>query len=153
AAPTPPPTIEKVRAEFVADAAAFTKLKPEQVIDKCTVHNTGMKDEWEAWEKASPMTDERIKKFYKQTQNYIFDLGGWHLWDPNKFKSDYAFIDELRKRGVKTVLDFGGGAGFNSIPLAQAGFDVTLADLDSVTLQFAQFRAKRHNVKMSYWKS
>jgi 2-polyprenyl-3-methyl-5-hydroxy-6-metoxy-1,4-benzoquinol methylase len=62
--------------------------------------------------------------------------------------------EEMRKPGVKPrVLDFGGGVGFNAMILAQAGFDVTLADLDSVTLSFAKFRAERHGVKMKYWKS
>jgi 2-polyprenyl-3-methyl-5-hydroxy-6-metoxy-1,4-benzoquinol methylase len=51
------------------------------------------------------------------------------------------------------VLDFGGGVGLNSLMLARAGLDVTLADLDSTSLKFAQFRAKRHDQKLKYWQT
>jgi 2-polyprenyl-3-methyl-5-hydroxy-6-metoxy-1,4-benzoquinol methylase len=146
------PAVQADRREFIADVMAFTHQTNEAVVDKL-VHNTGMKTEWEAWEGSGAMTDERIKQFYKQTQNYIYDLGGWHLWDLDKRTSDLALVDELRSKGVKSVLDFGGGVGFNSLILAKAGFDVTLADLDSVTLKFAQFRAGQHGVKMKFWKT
>jgi 2-polyprenyl-3-methyl-5-hydroxy-6-metoxy-1,4-benzoquinol methylase len=58
-----------------------------------------------------------------------------------------------RKHRPKNILDFGGGVGLNAIPLARAGFDVTLADLDSVTLDFGAFRAKRHDVALKIWKT
>jgi 2-polyprenyl-3-methyl-5-hydroxy-6-metoxy-1,4-benzoquinol methylase len=146
------PAVQSDRREFIADVMAFTHQSNEAVVDKL-VHNVGMKTEWEAWEGSGAMTDERIKQFYKQTQNYIYDLGGWHLWDLDKRASDLALVDELRAKGVKSILDFGGGVGFNSLILAKAGFDVTLADLDSVTLKFAQFRAQQHGVKMKFWKT
>ena len=156
-----PADVQEERRDFIADVMAFTKLPGDQVVAKL-VTNTGMKQEWEAWEGSGAMTEDRIKAFYKQTQNYIFDLGGWHLWDLEKRESDRAMPDELRK-GLPAelqkpgahprVLDFGGGVGFNSLILAQAGFDVTLADLDSTTLAFAKFRAERHGVTMKYWKS
>lgn len=142
----------KEREDFIVDTMAFTHQTRAQVVDKLE-HNTGMKDEWTAWEKAGPMTDARIKDFYKQTSNYIYDLGGWHLWDLQKRESDLALVDYVRKLGAKNVLDFGGGVGFNALLLAQAGFDTTLADLDSVTLKFAKFRADRHDVKLKLWRS
>ena len=37
--------------------------------------------------------------------------------------------------------------------LARAGFDVTLADLDSYTLKFAEFRLKKHKVPYKVWKT
>ncbi len=147
------PALDKDREAFIVDAMAFTGLTREQVIDKTVVHNVGMKEEWAAWEKQGPMTDERIKQFYKQTTNYIYDLGGWHLWDLQKRESDLALVDQLKAAKVKNILDFGGGVGFNSLLLAQAGFDVTLADLDSQTLKFAAFRAERHGIKLKFWKS
>jgi S-adenosylmethionine-dependent methyltransferase len=41
------------------------------------------------------------------------------------------------------VLDVGGGAGHQSFPLAQAGYDVTLLDPSSAMLNKAQQRLKR----------
>jgi 2-polyprenyl-3-methyl-5-hydroxy-6-metoxy-1,4-benzoquinol methylase len=149
----PDPALEREREEFLVDTMAFTHLTREQVIDKTVVHNTGMKDEWAQWEKAGPMTDARIKEFYKTTSNYIFDLGGWHLWDLEKRESDLAMVQQMKFIGAKNILDFGGGVGFNAIQIAQAGFDVTLADLDSVTLKFGAYRAEKHGVKLKLWKS
>ena len=160
AAPQAPPqgsapadaALERDREDFVTDTMAFLHLTREQVDHQIT-HNTGMKDEWEQWEKDGPMTDARIKQFYKQTKNYIIDLGGWHFYDLDKRRSDVALADELKRRGVKNVLDFGGGPGFNADLIARAGIDVTLADLDSVTLDYGKFHAERHGVKLKYWKS
>lgn len=156
AAPTPAAAADDLaaeREEYLADTVAFTGLTRDQVLDKSTTHNTGMRDEWLAWEKAGPMTDARIKEFYKQTGNYIFDLGGWHLWDVEKHKSDVELVNNMLDKKPKNILDFGGGAGFNSLPLARAGLDVTLADLDGKTLAYAMFRAKRHDIRLKFWKS
>ncbi len=147
------PALAAEREAFIADAMAFTGLTREQVYDKTVVHQVGMREEWSAWEAKGPMTDARIKEFYKQTINYIFDLGGWHLWNDDKHASDLALVDQMKASKPKNILDFGGGVGFNSLLLAQAGFDVTLADLDSKTLAFAMYRADKKGVKLKIWKS
>jgi 2-polyprenyl-3-methyl-5-hydroxy-6-metoxy-1,4-benzoquinol methylase len=139
--------------EYVLDVAAFTHQAESAVRDQMAKDSAPMRDEWLSWEKQGPMTPERIKEFYKQTPNYIFELGHWHLWLASKRKSDAALIEDMKKLAPKNILDFGGGVGLNSIPLAKAGFDVTLADLDSKTLAFGAFRAQRHHVPLKIWKS
>jgi 2-polyprenyl-3-methyl-5-hydroxy-6-metoxy-1,4-benzoquinol methylase len=148
-----PPALQKEREDFLADTTEFTHKTRDQVMAEINGGHS-MRDDWANWEKQGPMTDARIKQFYKETSNYIYDLGAWHLWDPGKYQSDLQLVDVLKQKGVKTVLDFGGGVAFNSIPMARAGLDVTLADLDSTTLKFAQYRAEHHaNVKLKFWKS
>ena len=140
--------------EYVADVVAFTHETEPQVRDKIRKASAPIKDEWNEWEKQGPMTSERIKAFYKQTQNYIYDLGEWHLWSKDKRQSDLALVDDMTtKYKPKNILDFGGGVGLNAIPLARAGFDVTLADLDSTTLRFARFHAERRGVPLKFWTS
>jgi protein-L-isoaspartate O-methyltransferase len=151
-APIPDPTLERDRDDYIADAMAFTGTTREQVVAKITT-GAVLKDEWNTWEKAGPMTDARTKEFYKQTMNYIYDLAAWHLYDNYKRQSDLALVEDMRAAKPKNILDFGGGVGFNALLLAQAGFDVTLADLDSATLRFAALRAERRNVKLKLWKS
>jgi SAM-dependent methyltransferase len=146
--------VEREQDDYVADVVAFTHDSEAQVRDNLELGSLPIKDEWNAWEKQGPMTPERIKAFYKQTANYIYDLGAWHLWSERKRESDVALVDDIvNKYRPKNILDFGGGVGLNAIPLARAGLDVTLADLDSTTLRFAKFRAERRGVAIKVWKS
>jgi 2-polyprenyl-3-methyl-5-hydroxy-6-metoxy-1,4-benzoquinol methylase len=147
------PTLEADQNEYVEDIMAFTKTTKEQVRERMKKGSEPLKEEWNAWEKQGPMTPERITNFYKQTSNYIYELGEWHLFVPNKRESDMALVEAMRQKKPKNILDFGGGVGLMAMPLARAGFDVTLADLGGTSLDFAAFRAKRHNVKLKLWKS
>jgi 2-polyprenyl-3-methyl-5-hydroxy-6-metoxy-1,4-benzoquinol methylase len=142
------------QAEYVDDVVAFTRTTKEQVRDRMALGAVPLAEEWATWEHQGAMTPERIKAFYKQTTNYIYELGQWHLWHADKRASDLALVADMRARyKPKNILDFGGGVGLNALALARAGFDVTLADLDSTTLQFAAFRAERHHVPLKVWKS
>jgi 2-polyprenyl-3-methyl-5-hydroxy-6-metoxy-1,4-benzoquinol methylase len=155
-AATPPaadPALQHDQDEYVDDVVAFMHGNKADVRTRMKKGSSPLKDEWNTWEKEAPMTPDRIKAFYKQTTNYIFELAEWHLWVPGKRESDLALFEDMHQKKPKNILDFGGGTGLLAIPLAKAGFDVTLADLDSTTLEFALFRAKRHDVKLKVWKS
>jgi len=145
--------LEREQDDYVADVVAFTHDTEAQVRDNILLGSLPIKDEWNAWEKQGPMTPERIKAFYKQTPNYIYHLGEWHLWSKDKRESDLALVDDMTAKHPKNILDFGGGVGLNAIPLARVGFDVTLADLDSKTLDFAVFHAQRRGVPLKIWRS
>ena len=147
------PDLQRDQDDYIADVVAFTKTTPEQVRERMKRGSVPLQEEWNAWEKEGPMTEERIKQFYKQTTNYIYELAEWHLFVPSKRESDLALVEDMRKLGPKNILDFGGGVGLMAIPLARAGFDVTLADLDSTTLSFAVSRAQRHKTPLKIWKS
>jgi 2-polyprenyl-3-methyl-5-hydroxy-6-metoxy-1,4-benzoquinol methylase len=156
ARPAAPPGDPRLRAdqdEYVEDVMAFTRTTREQVRERMKLGSAPLKDEWNAWEQQGPMTPERIAAFYKQTKNYIYELGEWHLFVPGKRESDLALVEDLRRKRPKNVLDFGGGVGLMAIPLARAGLDVTLADLDGTSLDFAVFRAKRRGVPLKIWRS
>jgi 2-polyprenyl-3-methyl-5-hydroxy-6-metoxy-1,4-benzoquinol methylase len=152
--PTPAdPNLARDQDEYVEDVVAFTKTTKQQVRDRMKLGSAPLKEEWTRWESEGQMTPERIKAFYKQTTNYIYELGEWHLFVPNKRESDLALVENMRVKGPKTILDFGGGVGMIAIPLARAGFDVTLADIEGTSLEFAAFRAKRHGVPLKIWPS
>lgn len=149
----PDPTLTAEQDEYVADVMAFTNQTLEQVRARMKLGSKPLKQEWETWEARGEMTDERIKEFYKQTTNYIYELGEWHLFVDDKRQSDLALVQYMREHQPKNILDFGGGAGLTAIPLARAGFDVTLADLEGASLDFAAFRAKRHGIPLKLWRS
>ncbi len=145
--------LDAEQAEYVEDIMLFTKTTREQVRDRMKQGSEPLKNEWNEWEKKEPMTEARMAAFYKQTTNYIYELGEWHLFVPSKRESDIALVDEMKTKKPKNILDFGGGVGMLAIPLARAGLDVTLADLDGTSLDFAKFRADRHGDKLEIWKS
>ena len=147
------PDLQRDQDEYVEDVMAYTRTTREQVRERMKKGSAPLKDEWNAWEKQGPMTNERVAAFYKQTTNYIYELGEWHLFVANKRESDLALVEDMRRKRPKNILDFGGGVGLMALPLARAGFDVTLADLEGTSLDFATFRAKRHAVPLKIWKS
>jgi hypothetical protein len=147
------PDLARDQEEYVEDVMAFSNTTHDQVRARMKKGAFPLKDEWNAWEKQGEMTPERITAFYKQTANYIYELAEWHLFVPAKRDSDIALFEQLRIKQPKNILDFGGGVGLLALPLARAGHDVTLADLDSTTLDFAVFRAKRRGVTLKVWKS
>jgi 2-polyprenyl-3-methyl-5-hydroxy-6-metoxy-1,4-benzoquinol methylase len=154
AAPRPDPDLARDQEEYVADVMAFAHSTHDEVRARMKLGSSPLKDEWNRWEHEAAMTPDRVKAFYKQTTNYIYELAEWHLFVPGKRDSDLALFDDMRIRyKPKNILDFGGGVGLLALPLARAGFDVTLADLDSKTLEFARFRAGRHDIKLKIWKS
>jgi 2-polyprenyl-3-methyl-5-hydroxy-6-metoxy-1,4-benzoquinol methylase len=153
AAAKPDPDLARDQEEYVEDVMAFAHSTHDEVRARMKQGSAPLKDEWNAWEQAGAMTPDRIKDFYKQTTNYIYELAEWHLFVPSKRESDLALFSNLRARQPKHILDFGGGVGLLAIPLARAGLDVTLADLDSTTLTFAVSRAARHGVHLKVWKT
>lgn len=136
------------REEFINDVMEFTNQTREEVIIKMYKGPMLMVQEWN---EKSPKTDEEVKKFYKETKNYVYDLGYWHFGDRRQFDVELVTsCKEIFK--PKKILDFGAGIGQNAYMLAREGFDVTVADLDSYTLDFAEWRFKKHNVPAKFWK-
>jgi 2-polyprenyl-3-methyl-5-hydroxy-6-metoxy-1,4-benzoquinol methylase len=149
----PDPDLAREQDEYVEDVMAFAHSTHDEVRARMKKGSAPLKDEWNAWEKQGPMTPDRISAFYKQTTNYIYELAEWHLFVPGKRESDLALFEQMRTKKPRNILDFGGGVGLLALPLARAGLDVTLADLDSTTLAFAVFRATQHGIHLKVWKS
>ena len=64
-------------------------------------------------------------------------------WDGRASAEGHFFIDQLRERGAKKVLDVATGTGFHSVQLLEAGFEVTSADGSPVMLAKAFENARR----------
>lgn len=138
--------------EYCKEVSEFTGEKLEDVKDKVLHGVELMKNEWNRYK---PKTPEEIKKFYKNCKSYLYDLGIWHLTWRKKFDEDLVhwFQDNPQFKKLK-ILDYGCGIGQNGIMLAKLGGFVTLADLDSYTLNFAEFRAKKKNLtNVKIWRT
>lgn len=66
-------------------------------------------------------TDEYVRGFVEKWDELID-------WDQRWASEGDFFIEQLRSRGVKRVLDVATGTGFHSARLLEAGFDVVSAD-------------------------
>jgi len=66
-------------------------------------------------------TDEYVRGFVEKWDELID-------WDQRWAAEGDFFIEQLRSRGVKRVLDVATGTGFHSVRLLEAGFDVVSAD-------------------------
>lgn len=73
-----------------------------------------------------------VRETDKYKEEYISDfVDRWDNlidWDARANSEGYFFIDLLRARGAKKILDVASGTGFHSVRLIEAGFDVVSAD-------------------------
>jgi SAM-dependent methyltransferase len=147
------PELAKDQEDYLQDVMAFTHLGHDEALAKIQAGTGLIAAEWKEWESKGPMGPDRSLAFYKQTPNYVYDLGRWHLWDATKRGWDLKVVQAISEYHPKTVLDFGCGAGNNSLMLAKAGYEVTLADVDGQTLAFAISRFERHHLPYKVWKT
>jgi len=135
-------------SRIVKELMEFTKLSEEEVLTRMA---TGTKRIREEFLRHHPKTDEEVEKFYRESEEYIWDLSGWHAGS-NKMRENRTIVGQTRQKypNAKTVLDYGCGIGENGLLLAKNGYDVTLVDFDTNTLKFARERAKNYadNVKV-----
>ncbi len=96
----------------------------------------------------------------KDTHTQIFEYGNYILRPITSIKTTKKSVNvyNLEVEGDNTyvankVAVHNCGIGQNAIMLAREGFNVTLADLDSKTLDFAEFRFKEHNIPHKVWKT
>lgn len=73
-------------------------------------------------------------------------VGKWDQlidWDARSASEGHFFIDVLKEKGAKKVLDVATGTGFHSVRLIEAGFEVTSADGSPEMLAKAFENARR----------
>lgn len=99
----------------------------------------------EEWNNRNPQTPDDIINFYKETENYIFDLAAWHR-KPGRIYQTVSAINICKQNRIRKVLDFGCGIGQDGILFANSGFDVTLSDLPGRTFDFAKWRVERRGL-------
>ena len=111
------------------------------------------------WNQAKPQTNEEILRWYQQTPHYLYNLSAWTA---NAFKGRMSYVkaltEEMDKRRrkypdfrfFKKILDFGAGIGDYAIILCRLGYDVTLAEVDGLTFDFAKQRMKTRKLHPEY---
>jgi SAM-dependent methyltransferase len=137
------PATGHVRTELVREAAEFLGMPIPDVDAQLHGAAERFRDEWLRTVGAS--TDAAtLARFYNESQSEIFDLIEWHASDPIHYRT-LVVRDFLRGSGRPrgAYLDYGSGIGNDALVFAEAGFEVTLADVSEPLLAFAAWRCRR----------
>lgn len=132
------------------ELSEFTGMSVEEIYEKWRIATELVAKEYIEY-KESSNSDFDPRDFYKSNKNYIFDLTNWHIAERRGF--DFQLIKNIKRDhpSAKKILDFGSGCGQNAIELAEAGYDVVMADYDGYTSQFAKFRAKKRGLDIKFY--
>jgi len=135
------PRTGDVKGELVGEAAEYFGVSPEQVLARINGAADAFKSEWQ--QRVGQSTDETaIVRFYNESQAELFELVGWHATDAIHYRTLMA-VDIARRHAGRRFLDYGSGIGSDAIVFADAGYEVTLADVSEPLLAFARWRCER----------
>jgi len=147
------PRTGDMRQELVLELSEYfgrTSADIEQQLAGATESFTA---EWQQ-HVADPEDERAVTQFYNESKTELFDLAQWHSSDPIHYRSLFcAEIARLRQgfcaAGCRAkYLDYGSGIGSDALVFAEAGFDVTLADVSEPLLAFAQWRCEQRGLKV-----
>ena len=138
-----------VSDELIEEIQLYLGWDIPQVVDALYSGTKMLADEWNY---KNPQSPEEIIDFYKEAENYIFDLAGWHRI-PNRKQLTATAIKICQQNNLQKILEFGCGIGQDGILFAESGFEVTLADLPGKTLDFAKWRVKRRGTEIKFTNS
>lgn len=95
----------------------------------------------EAWNRAGPVGDDAVERFYQETDAYLFDLAAVCL-DPERRRWRRAIANHMASRLPRgaTVLDYGAGIGNELAFLGRQGWKGMAWDLPGKTRSFLRFR-------------
>ena len=85
--------------------------------------------------------------FYRETDVYLYH--GPAFFMEGIKRPYYAVLFRLLANLDASILDYGGGCGDDALLFASLGFNVTLADIPSRSLQFAKWRCQRRGQSIS----
>jgi SAM-dependent methyltransferase len=101
-----------------------------------------------AWHEQKPRTSEEIRSFYSNTSHYLWELLGWN--GSAAYDSHLRALDRIAElwppRTFPRALDYGSGVGTAALRLAELGYQVTVADVPGITLDFARARFEQRGI-------
>ena len=118
---------------IIDDLVAYTGFSAEELAPYLLRHpEKHFQSEFEWF---SPKNEKELTWFYRAGSAYLF----------GNAVHPYASVLDIITGG--TVLDFGAGAGCNTIGLAKRGIRVDFLEINTLQADFIRFRAERHNLQ------
>ena len=140
------PTTGDLRGELVSEAAQFLGMTTEAAWSRLRDAGERFREEWTS-NVVDPTDTKAVTEFYNQTHTELFELIEWHANDPIHYRTLIVRDLALRRHG-RRYLDYGSGIGNDSLVFADAGFEVTLADIADPLLSFASWRLRKRGFKV-----
>jgi SAM-dependent methyltransferase len=140
------PDTGDVRTELVQEAAEYLSIPIDEAWRRLRGACDRFRDEW-LRTVPDPKDPEQLIDFYNRSDTELFELIEWHASDPIHYRTLIIRDFALRHPG-RTCLDYGSGIGSDALVFAQAGFDVTLADVSDLLLGFAAFRCRKRGARV-----
>src|SRR4029077_10962679 len=120
--------------ETLLDLSTFWGMEPRLCQARLDEYRMSrMADEWR---RVNPQTPVEIRKFYGETELYIWELVKWHADESyDIYRNRVAQAIQLFAPATHPrVLDFGAGIATASLEFARSGYEVTIADVPGRTL-------------------
>lgn len=139
----------KISDRDVAHVATFFQIREDEARKRLESYR--LEHFAAAWKKANPKTEQDIRRFYAETDLYVWELTNWHS------SSEYRFYRDLLETLASIapphthprLLDYGSGIGTAASLMAARGYQVSIADVPGKTFEYAQHRLRReaHEIK------
>ena len=84
--------------------------------------------------RAKPKDEQELLDFYRESKGYLIANAQHH------------FPEELKEWAPGRLLDFGGGAGTHSFPMAMLGHQVDYCDIGVIQQEFMRWLANKYNI-------
>jgi len=118
---------------IIDDLVAYTGFSAEEMTPYLLRHpDKHFQSEFEWF---SPKNERELTWFYRAGSAYLFG------------NAVHPYAPALNIIANGTVLDFGAGAGCNTIGLAKRGIQVHFLEINTLQADFIRFRVERHNLK------
>lgn len=93
------------------------------------------------------VSQSQVIDYYKTTPQYLYELGYWEAQKDKQREFKKLYL-ALKRFGISSVLDYGGGIGGLAIYLTLRGIECDYLDIPGKTFDFAKFRFNKLGLKI-----
>lgn len=136
-----------IRSELVTEAAEYLGITTAEAYERLAGAGERFRQEWHEAIR-DPADPDALHDFYNSSDTELFELIEWHATDPIHYRT-LIVRDLALQRPGRAYLDYGSGIGSDAVVFAEAGFDVTLADISDLLLGFAAFRCRKRGARVN----
>ena len=138
------PQTGDVRQELAIELSEYLQLSIDDVLRRFDDAAARFTQEWQN-RVPNPVDERALVRFYNESTTEIFDLARWHAEDHIHYRT-LVCADIASRNSGRSMLDFGSGIGSDALVFADAGFEVTLADVSDPLRRFACWRCARRGI-------